>query len=249
MIQPPLPHFPQFQQTEDLLLKVEDVTTRNSRSFLLGVFDVRDNRKLWERTFQNEPPYMFYSSSGKSLTVVIGDYDAMKMEAAHDRDIGSKLNAIGDRGRKKASYILLSFDGRTGRRLGALVVDSGNLSFKIRHAVTVGDLAIVSASSVVSDSQDRVLFYSLETGEQKGNIFGVLRAITPVTHHLLVENNKQELVLYDMLGLSPLAHFTFPARIGRAQFSEDGKSIFIVTVDQTVYSVKVPEPRQSAAVQ
>jgi hypothetical protein len=118
--------------------------------------------------------------------------------------------------------------------LGAVLVDTGNLSFKVHWATTTGDTVLVG------DSRHRTLIYSLKTGEQRGKILGEPRAVSKAGDRVLVDTGKGEADLYDVASLQPVAHFTFPSRIIRAEFTDDGSGLFILTADQNVYSVKNP---------
>ena len=64
----------------------------------------------------------------------------------------------------------------------------------------------------------------------------------------LIENGKGNVDLYDTATVQSLANFTLPSLIGQAAFSTDGNSLNILTVDQSVYNVKVPGATQNAAV-
>ena len=135
------------------------------------------------------------------------------------------------------------FDAATGNSLGAILVDTGNLSFKVRRAAAVGDTVLVS------DSHDRTLVYSLKSGEQKGKVFGYARAISPDGSKFLVDNGKGEADIYETSSLRSLGHFVFPARVTHAEFSADATTLLVLTSDQTVYRLKCPQALQAARVQ
>ena len=159
--------------------------------------------------------------------------------------IGSRVNFVADgrdRSGQKASYVLRVLDGATGNNLGAVLVDTGNLSFKVRWAFAVRDTVLVG------DSNNRTLVYSLKSGEQKGKVFGSPRAISNTGDRMLLENAQGDTDLYDTSTFQSLAHFTFPSRITYSQFSSDDSSIFVLTADQMVYNLKNPEAAQDAAV-
>jgi Peptidase family M48 len=200
----------------------------------LSIKDVRTNKPLWERKIEHEAPWFNYSTVGKTLTLVIASYDNIKAEAKDDPSLSVKLNAIEGKRGKKDSYVLRAFDAMTGRNLGAILVDTGDLSFKVRSATTIGDTVLVS------DSRDRTLIYSLKTGEQKGKILGLVKGVSKAGNRILVDTGKEEADLYDVASLQPITHFTFPTRILRAEFTDDGNSISILTADQNVYSLKNP---------
>jgi len=211
---------------------------KNSGHSLLEVFDARDNKKLWERKVERARPAIFYSRAGKTLTLLISNYDSIKAEAAGDPRVSARLNAISSEQGKKDSYVLRILESTSGRDLGVIVIDSGNLSFTVRAAFATADTVLVA------DSLDRTLVYSLKSGEQKGKVFGEPRALSITGDKMLVDNGKGIVDLYDVSSLQPIAHFTFPSRVIRADFLGDGK-MFILTADQTVYTLKSPEEQRT----
>jgi WD40 repeat protein len=234
---------PRTWQLGDLLVRVSPQLDKGKFTdrFLMEVFDVRNNHKLWERLLEKQKPQFYYSRSGKTLTLIVANYDAMKLEAARDPRLAAKLNALGDESRRKDAYIVLVVEASTGKNLGFILVDTGKLSFKVRDAFSTGDTVIVT------DSDQRSLIYSLQTGEQKGKVFGFTRAVSDDGKSLLVSQGRNELVRYDAVTLQSSAPLSFPSPIGYVEFSADGAGIYVVTYDQTVYSLKTPpvEPQKA----
>jgi hypothetical protein len=234
---------PRTWQVGNILVRVTPlmVKERPTGRFQLQVLDVRDNHELWEHSFDRQWPDFFYSQSGKTLTLVVADWEAMKIEAARDPKLAARLNAMTDEARRKDSYIVVVMDAATGKTLGSILVDTGKLSFKVRNAFSTGDTVIVT------DSDQRSLLYSLATGEQKGKVFGFTRALSGDGKSLLVSKGHNDLVRYDAATLQASAELNFPSPIGYAQFSADASSIYVVTYDQTVYNLKTPPLEQPAA--
>jgi len=144
------------------------------------------------------------------------------------------LNAIEGKKGKIASCLLRILDADTGKNLGSILVDTGNLSFTVNWAHVTGDTVMVG------DSNHRTLVYSLKSGEQKGKVFGRPVAITRAGDAMLVENSPGDVDVYSTSTLQSLAHYSFSSRLAVAEFSDDEKSIYMVTADQTVYNVKNP---------
>jgi WD40 repeat protein len=220
-------------QAGDLLVKInQDENYKTGFRFLVEVFDVRTNKKLWQRTIDREAPQLTYSEPGKTVTLIVGDYTTMKEEAHDNPRLGAGLAALSDENRRKASYVVQVLDPTTGRSTGAVLVDTGNLSFKVRNAVTAGD------TIMVTDTADRTLVYSLKTGLQTGRVFGYMQAVSADGSKMLVEYGRGEVDLYETATLQSLAHYTFPAPMVHAEFSADGKTMRILTADQAIYTVK-----------
>lgn len=232
-----------YWQQGDLLLRASHVNNKEKSDFLVEVLDVRTNRKLWELKPFKGLPYMRYSRAGKTITVLIGNYDDMKAEARGDTALNAKLDSLSDEKRRKASYIIEALEDSTGKALGKLVVDTGNLSFKLTSAFTVGDHVIIS------DSENRTLLYSLKTGEHKGTLFGYPLAISHDGERMLVENGSGKADVYDLSSLNALAHFEFPFAVVRAEFSPDASRMVVLTSDQTIYRLTMNAQEKSAAVQ
>src|SRR5262249_17857437 len=143
--------------------------------------------------------------------------------------LSAKLNALVDEKRRKASYIIEALDDTTGKELGKLLVDTGNLSFKILSAMTIGDRVLVA------DSDHRILIYSLKTGEQKAALLGHVLAVSDDGSKMLFESARSKADLYDLADLRTLSHFEFPFPVVHAEFSSMGDSVGVVTGDQTIY--------------
>jgi hypothetical protein len=231
-----------YWQQGNLLLKgTRPSDAKGERHFLMEVLDVSTNKKLWERNSLNELPWAFYSRVGHTVSVVVANYDDMKAEAKEDGALNAKLKALADEDRRKASYIIEVLDDATGKELGKLLVDTGNLSFRVERATTIGDLVLVT------DSVPRTLIYSLRKGELKGTVFGIARAISADGRLALLEDRDGKADLYDLGSLAPLVHYEFPSRLVHAQFLNEGTTLAVLTGDQTIYRLKFELPSKNAA--
>jgi len=204
-----------------------------STELFLKVFDVRSDKQLWQRGLKSRPG-VFYSQQGKTLTIVIANYESIKAEAQDDPRLGARLNAISGKQGKQDSYVIRVLDSSNGNDLGAVLVDTGNLSFRVLGAHAVHDTVLVA------DSINRTLIYSLKSGEQRGKLFGTMRAISYSGNLVLIENEKGVADLYDLSNLKSVAHYSFPDRIAHAQVLASDSTLMVVTADQTVYRLQVP---------
>ena len=208
------------------------------------VFDIRTKNKLWDRNFRKGQFEFFHSRPGRTVTMLVIDYDSIKAEAKEDAALDTKLKAIEGTQGKKDSYLLRVFDAQTGNDLGAVLIDTGNLSFRVRWATTIRDTVLVG------DSINRTLVYSLKSGAQTGKLFGNPAAIANDGSKMLIEDNKGSADLYEASTLKSLAHFSFPTRIVHAEFTSEGKNLMVLTADQSVYQLNVgsaPEASQAAS--
>jgi WD40 repeat protein len=230
-----------WQQGRVLIKLHPEKEKENKNLFLRGnsimeVHDVKTNTLLWERKLGKSWPRFF--SSQDVLTMVIDDLDGMKAAAKEDPNIHKALNAIDS---KRDAYLLQAFEVATGKPLGAVLVDTGKLSFRVRWALTVGDTVLVA------DSQNRTLVYSLKTGLQRGKVLGYVWATSPKGDRMLVEEGHGQSEVYDTLTLQSLAHYGFPSRISDAEFTADGNMLMVLTSDQTVYQFNANAGAQAAA--
>jgi WD40 repeat protein len=220
-------------QLGELLLTLGPGSDKSrSDHLLMRVYDVRTKNKLWERPIRKTRPEFFPSRPGKTLTMLVADYASIKAEAKEDASLNARLQAIEGTEGKKDSYVLRVFDSLSGKDLGAVLVDTNNLSFRVIWATTILDTVLVG------DSINRTLVYSLKSGTQKGKIFGSPRAISNDGTKMLVEGNAGTADLYDIATLASVAHFTFSSRIIHAEFTADGNAVLVLTADQTVYRLK-----------
>jgi WD40 repeat protein len=203
---------------------------------IMEVHDVRTNALLWERKIGKALPRFF--SSQDVLTLVIGDWDSMKAAAKENPSLNAALNAIDG---KRDAYILQAFDLLTGKPLGAVLVDTGKLSFHVKWAVTIGDTVLVA------DSINRTLVYSLKTGQQRGKVPGYVWATSAKGDRMLVEMGRGMVEMYDTATLQPITHFSFPSRISDAEFTGDGNTLMVLTSDQTVYQLNTDVAAQASA--
>jgi len=175
------------------------------------------------------------------LTMVIGDWESMKAAVRENPAINAALNAIDA---KRDAYLVQAFDISSGKALGAVLVDTGKLSFRVKWAVTVGDTVLVA------DSLKRTLVYSLKTGQQRGKVMGHVWTASAKGDHMLVEMAPGLVELYDTGTLQPLSRYSFSSRISNAEFTGDGNTLMVLTSDQAVYQLKTNvAPEASARVE
>ncbi|MCA1642835.1 MAG: M48 family metalloprotease [Acidobacteria bacterium] len=199
------------------------------------VRDALTGAGLWSREFVKEAPRLWMSETEGTLVLAWGTSSRVaKEEAKTDPRLGSRLAAMKE---KEGDYFLQVLDARTGIQLGRLLVETGKGSFHIRDVEAAGDWVIVS------DSENRVLAYSVSTGEQRGRFFGDGEAISKASGLLAVENERGQLTLYDLATAQKRDEFNFPAAVSFARFSDDGKRLFVLTANQTAYVINVAGDR------
>jgi WD40 repeat protein len=249
--------FPKFEQTERSIAKLDLKTREASTSAPLeegrlsqhGAFvvhtkpvkkdgnlmqnvtmevrEARSNALLWSKNFPKEAP----SFRVNPLEATIALYwsvssEAAKAELKNNPTLAQKLSTMKE---KEGDLLLQALDARTGKPLGALLIETGKGSFRISDIEVAGDWV------VISDTQNRVLVYSLSTGEPRGKTFGNHPTVAKASGLLGVENERGQLAVYDLSTMQRRDQFTFSSPISLAQFSPDGKRLFVLTANQTTY--------------
>jgi len=223
---------------DDLLVRVEPVDPKKFGGFRIDVRDVRTNTALWQLEFSKSRPHFTHLSSGQTITFLIDNYDDMKAIARTDPAINARLDALSGEGKKSANVIQV-YEARAKKLIGTLLVETGNLSFRLRSAASAGD------NVFVYDSLNRTLVYSLKSGKQTGKIAGKAIAVAEGGDKVLIENAGGAVDLYDASSLQVLKHFTFPSGIARAEFGPQD-SLMVLTKDQTVYQIGLADQQKAA---
>ena len=124
-------------------------------------------------------------------------------------------------------------NARDGSVAGGVVVHTGKYSFHPEYQMAMGDWL------VVTDNLNRVLLYSVSTGEQKAKWFGYRPQISRNGDRLCLSNGRGHLVVYELHTMKQISEFSFASRISANLFSEDGKRLFVLTNDQTAFILDV----------
>ncbi|HEX6185657.1 MAG TPA: M48 family metalloprotease [Pyrinomonadaceae bacterium] len=198
-----------------------------SENMTLSVSDAVTDAPLWSRDFAKEAPRVYveeYEGTMALSWAVRSDH--AKAEIKADPKLKERLAAMGE---KEGDYFIQTVDARTGKPAGTLLIETGKGSFRITDMFAAGDYLIIS------DTSNRVLLYSLGTGEQKGKFFGRAPAISKAAGLLSVETERGQLTLFDLSTGERRDRFDFSAPVSLAHFSDDGKRLLVLTADQTVY--------------
>ena len=202
------------------------------RDVTFEVQDARTGAVLWSRPFPKERPTPSIDSATSSMVLVWAlNTGHAKDMIKNDSTLKARLDAMKE---KEGDYFLEVVEARTGRTLGKLLVETGKGSFRIARAYAVGEYV------VIVDTSNRVLVYSLQSGEQKGRLFGTRVAVSGAGNLLCVENETGQLAIYNLARMDqPRDKFVFSHPVTLARFSADGKRLFVLTNDQTTYLLDV----------
>ncbi len=198
---------------ENVVMEVRDAPTLNA---------------LWSLPLPNERPRYWVAPAGNSTITLLWPVSSKAAGAAikQNATLTQQVKILKE---KEGDYYLKVLDVKTGKPLGELLIETGKGSFRISDVFTAGDWV------VISDTENRTLVYSLSSGQQKAKVFGRLAAVSAVSNLLCVANGEGPLNLYSLNSFEQREQFTFPTRVSFVRFSEDGKRLFVLTADQTVY--------------
>ncbi|MGH9940920.1 MAG: M48 family metalloprotease [Pyrinomonadaceae bacterium] len=205
------------------------------QDIIVEVRDTRTGQMLWTKGFPKEAPTIWVDESAAAFVlswpVKAG---AAKSEIKQNPALGQRLAALKE---KDGDYFLQTLDARTGQPTGALLVETGKGSFRVDGVLVAGDRLIIA------DTANRVLVYSLRSGEQQGKFFGGRPAVSITAKLLGVENERGQLAIYDLTTLDKRDEFVFSSPIAFAQFSPDGKRLLVLTANQTAYVLGIGEAK------
>ncbi len=212
-------------------VKYADKNRGAHRNYELDALDVVDQKPLWSRSFPKQGPTVSgSSSSGKVVFIWTAHSDGVRDEVARD----PKLQALWDKAKPKESdYFLEALDSRSGALAGGAVLLTGNRSYIPESVKAVGDWL------VVEDNHNRVLLYSLSTGEQVGRWFGYRPQVSLNGQRLCLANGRGHLIVYDLQSLKQIDDLYFSNSIVAHLFSADGSKLFVLTNEQTAFEFDV----------
>jgi WD40 repeat protein len=202
-----------------------------SENTVMDVADAKTMAPVWSTPFPKERPRYFVSARSGTMTLVWPvDSKAAAADIKGNAELTRQLSALKE---KEGDYLLKVLDLKTGAARGEFLMETGKGSFRIIDVLANGDRV------AVSDDQNRTLMYSLSNGQQLGKVFGRRAAFSTTSNLLCVDNKDGILDLYDLTSFTKRQQYTFPSRVSLVSFSADGKRLFVLTANQTVYLLDV----------
>jgi WD40 repeat protein len=198
---------------------------------MIEMLDARTMKSLWSKPYPKEAPRVWVAASKGTLTLVWdANAESARAEIKGDARLNRQLSQMKE---KEGNYLVEILDASNGSELGKLLIETGKGSFRLSNAFGAGDWVIIS------DTQNRVMIYSLKSGELKGRAFGGSATLSLAKNLLGVENESGKLALYDLNTMDKLDEFVFSSPISMFRFSPDGSRLFVLTANQTVYLLDV----------
>jgi hypothetical protein len=219
------------RQSGQYLVKIKPAKDgeRGGRNVTLEVSDVRTMAPVWSKPYPKEAPRVWAAPQPGTFALVwdVKD-DAAKDEIKADPKLAAQLSAMKE---KEGDYLVEVLDAKDGSRRGSLLIETGKGSFRLMQVFATGDRVLVI------DNLNRVLVYSLSTGEQKGRVFGNHAAVSDTLSLLCVENESGKLSFYDLNTMEKRDELVFSNPVSMAGFGDGGRRLIVLTANQTVYVI------------
>ena len=194
---------------------------------LLAVSSAITGQDLWTRDYSKGfPAVNFNAEDDKAVFVWAASSDYVKEESKKDPALKKRIESKKE---QQGDYYLQVLQASTGKLLNAVYVETGRGSFRVRRAESAGDYL------VLYDNQNRLLIYSLASGERLGQIFGVNGSISTTSPMLAAENKPGVLAIYDLPSMEERGKLVFSHPLVYVKFSKDGNRLFVLTNDQQTY--------------
>jgi len=211
-----------------------------ARNLELAGLDVNNN-VLWSHSYAKEAPSVLSRrSEGNLVFSWPANSEGAKLELKNNEDLAKRWPRADASGE---DYLLEAVEPRTGKIAGGAMVRTNKGAFRVMEAETSGSWL------VVSDSSNRILVYSVKTGEQKGILFGRRPVISADGSLLAVENERGEMSLYDLKTLERRQQYVFTSPIVYSYFAQDNRRLFVLTGNQTAYFLQLPQAETTEAKQ
>ena len=194
---------------------------------IIDIFDAPTMKLLWSKAYPKESPRAWIAARKHTISLVWDAIDAaVQDEMKSDPVLQKQITSLKE---KQGDYLVKVLDARNGNELGKLLIETGKGSFRLKDVYADGDWVLVA------DSENRVLLYSLKTGELKGRVFGEYAAISPDGRFLCVANEDGKLNFYSLPSMQSVEQFVFTSSVSLLSFSEDGKKLIVLTSNQTAH--------------
>ena len=195
------------------------------------VDDVRTGAKLWSQYFPQDAPTMTVDPRENMMLLSL---DASSNAARVDmKQFPFPGERPPSRKEKATSFLVGVMDPYSGKPIGSIVVNTGApyMSLQGAHAS--------HRWVALADRNNRILVYSLASGEEIGRFFGAHAAFSSATDLISIENEDGHVTLYDINTGQDLDRWVFSSPIVMIEFSADGKRLFALTADQIAYVLDV----------
>ncbi len=219
------------QQHGRYLVVTKPGKTGLGRDVTREVLDVMSGQTLWTRHFPKEAPLLAVEPVEGTINLMWGgEAVAVGEELKSFPKLAGQYAIAKD---KKWLIFVEEVEARTGKPLGALLVDTNRGSFTILDNFSAGDWLFFT------DPLGQVVVYSYSTGEKIGQVIGAVPQVAKATGLMCIRSNPDQLAVYDIASMELVHEYSFSSPVAFKAFSQDGKRLLVVTADQTAYQIDV----------
>ena len=205
-----------------LVEKPQNEKSWERKNWTYEIWDYRTQKTVWSRRFPNEVPRIFLSSSRTTALILWPLYTgAAREELRHFPDLKSKA--------EHEDFLIELLDFTKDVVVGKVVVKTNGNPFSVERISFDQDWLVLLLKG------DRILLYSLASGEQKGHFFGYDANLSAAAGALAVSTSTGQLQIYNLSSAQLRREYKFPSAIAFESFSQDGRRFFAFTRDQTAY--------------
>src|SRR5947209_4695801 len=211
-----------------------------ARPLTLNVVDPLTGKTLWTREYAKEHVPTYALNRASKNIVAISTADQVKDAIRSDPKLADQLAGMTKHSERGQIYYFEVLDAATGKRVGHMLCDTGKGSFLASKVQADGDVV------VMTDSEGRLLLYSLTDGHQIAHFVGRYVTHSPANGMVVMRKGPSELHLISSAGENVFQR-QFSAPIAMAAFSEDGKRLLVLTDDQKYRILNVTVKRSATA--
>ena len=214
-----------------LLLRRHELSFVTAPGVEYRVRDVRYSTPGWSARFEQHAPddYWFHPQSDALALIWTANSNGGRDRLRQDPALRKTI----DMGDLAGDYVIELMDAATGKLRGRRVLETGRGSFRLLGVLARGDRLLVS------DSLNRVLVYSMASGELKGYVFGDKPIISADGRRLAVSTGTGRFAVFDLDTLQRLTELRFRHEVPFAALSPDGSRLLAITADQQALVVEV----------
>jgi len=205
-----------------LLVTTPDTKKTNDRNWTFELRDYTAKNTVWSRKFaRGYPSGRWDVEAGRALFW----WSAWEPSAKDEFKQYPEYRSTAD----DRDYFFEALDLKNDTIVDKMLLKTNKGSFAIKDCSFDGDWLAVTTKD------DRVITYSLSSGKEVGHVFGYSPSLSAVADVLVVPLSETTLNVYDLSTTVFRKHLKFSATIIYHAFSPDGKRMFVMTSDQTVY--------------
>lgn len=194
--------------------------------------------KAWNRTFPKTIPSVYANPREDTLIFQwFVDSDGAKAQIKADPRLQQAARVLKD---KEGDLMIEVVQLSTGRSLGVVFVESGKGSFYLR------DLDASQSQLAIAVSQNRVLLFSIASGEIVGRFFGDTPAFLSRKGVLSVRTDRNKLAFYDLRSMKLRFEKKFDHPVVAATLPDGANELITLTGDQVVHRVSLDAVSEAA---